>query len=59
MGGCVIDWGPGYRIYLAKDGETLIVLSPTGNASMDKLAAILRVLRACLNVNLGAHSVAA
>lgn len=21
-----IDWGPGYRIYLAKDGETLIVL---------------------------------
>ncbi len=21
-----IDWGPGYRIYLAKDGKTLIVL---------------------------------
>jgi len=21
-----IDWGPGYRIYLAQDGETLIVL---------------------------------
>lgn len=21
-----IDWGPGYRIYLARDGETLIVL---------------------------------
>ena len=21
-----IDWGPGYRIYLAKDGETLIIL---------------------------------
>ena len=21
-----IDWGPGYRIYLAKDGESLIVL---------------------------------
>lgn len=21
-----IDWGPGYRIYLAKDGDTLIVL---------------------------------
>jgi len=20
-----IDWGPGYRIYLAKDGETLII----------------------------------
>ena len=22
----VIDWGPGYRIYLARDGEDLIVL---------------------------------
>lgn len=22
----VIDWGPGYRVYLAKDGETLIIL---------------------------------
>jgi putative addiction module killer protein len=21
-----VDWGPGYRIYLAKDGKTLIVL---------------------------------
>lgn len=21
-----IDWGPGYRIYLAKDGDTLIIL---------------------------------
>ena len=26
MGEYVIDWGPGYRIYLAKDGETFIVL---------------------------------
>jgi putative addiction module killer protein len=26
MGECVIDWGPGYRIYLARDGESLIVL---------------------------------
>lgn len=26
MGEYVIDWGPGYRIYLAQDGETLIVL---------------------------------
>src|SRR5208282_868167 len=26
IGECVIDWGPGYRIYLAKDGDTLIVL---------------------------------
>lgn len=26
MGEYVVDWGPGYRIYLAKDGATLIVL---------------------------------
>ena len=26
FGEYVIDWGPGYRIYLAKDGDTLIVL---------------------------------
>ena len=26
IGEYVIDWGPGYRLYLAKDGETLIVL---------------------------------
>lgn len=35
------------------------MLSTTGNPSMDNLAAIFRVLRACLNVNLEAHSVAA
>ena len=26
IGEYFIDWGPGYRIYLAKDGESLIVL---------------------------------
>jgi putative addiction module killer protein len=26
IGECRIDWGPGYRIYLAKDGEALIIL---------------------------------
>jgi putative addiction module killer protein len=26
MGEYRLDWGPGYRIYLAKDGEQLIVL---------------------------------
>jgi putative addiction module killer protein len=26
IGEYVIDWGPGYRIYLARDGNTLIVL---------------------------------
>jgi len=31
MGEYVIDWGPGYRLYLAKDGETLIVLFGGGS----------------------------
>jgi putative addiction module killer protein len=26
LGEYIIDWGPGYRIYLARDGEKLIVL---------------------------------
>jgi putative addiction module killer protein len=26
LGEYVIDWGPGYRIYLARDGEKIIVL---------------------------------
>jgi len=26
MGECRIDWGPGYRLYLARDGADLIVL---------------------------------
>jgi len=26
LGEYVIDWGPGYRIYLARDGDALIVL---------------------------------
>ena len=26
IGEYIIDWGPGYRIYLARDGEALIVL---------------------------------
>lgn len=26
LGEYVIDWGPGYRIYLARDGQDLIVL---------------------------------
>lgn len=26
LGEYVIDWGPGYRIYLARDGEDLILL---------------------------------
>ena len=26
IGECIIDWGPGYRIYLARHGDSLIVL---------------------------------
>lgn len=26
IGEARIDWGPGYRVYLAKDGDTLIIL---------------------------------
>jgi putative addiction module killer protein len=30
IGECVIVWGPGYRIYLAQDGEDVIVLYGDG-----------------------------
>lgn len=26
IGEYVLNWGPGYRVYLAKDGETLVIL---------------------------------
>ena len=35
------------------------MLSPSGNPSMDNLAAIFHAIRECLNVNFEAHSVAA
>lgn len=46
MGEYVIDWGPGYRIYLAKDGDTLIVLFGGGikrgqQRDIDKARALL------------------
>lgn len=31
-----IDWGPGYRVYLAKDGETLIVLFGGGTKATQR-----------------------
>jgi putative addiction module killer protein len=41
LGEYVIDWGPGYRIYLVKDGESLIVLfgggtKPRQQADIDR-----------------------
>lgn len=36
---CVIDWGPGYRIYLAKDGDSLIILFG-GSTKRDQQKAI-------------------
>jgi len=28
---CRLDWGPGYRIYLGQDGETLVILLGGGS----------------------------
>lgn len=36
LGECRIDWGPGLRIYLARDGERLIVLFGGGDKSTQK-----------------------
>ena len=37
LGEIRIDWGPGYRVYLARDGETLVVLFGGGTkASQSK-----------------------
>jgi putative addiction module killer protein len=51
MGEYVIDWGPGYRIYLAKDGDTLIVLFGGGikrgqQKDIDKAKALLEEYKA-------------
>ena len=45
IGEYVIDWGPGYRIYLGKDGNTLIVLLGGGTkrrqqADIDRAVAL-------------------
>jgi putative addiction module killer protein len=36
MGEYIIDWGPGYRIYLARDGDSLIVLYGGGTKRSQK-----------------------
>lgn len=46
MGEYSIDWGPSYRIYLTKDGDTLIVLFGGGTKrgqqrDIDKARALL------------------
>lgn len=46
-----IDWGPGYRIYLAQDGKDLIVLFGGGTkkgqqAGIDKAKELLREYQA-------------
>ena len=46
MGELVIDWGPGYRVYLARDGEALIVLFGGGTkrgqqSDIDRARALL------------------
>ena len=51
IGEYVIDWGPGYRIYLAKDGESLIVLFGGGTkrrqrADIDRAKALHAEYRA-------------
>ena len=32
-----IDWGPGYRIYLAKDGDALVILFGGGTKKQQRL----------------------
>lgn len=36
LGEIRIDWGPGYRVYLAKDGETLIILFGGGTKATQR-----------------------
>lgn len=48
-----IDWGPGYRIYLAKDGERIIVLLD-GDPDTAKL-----ILRDLVNATVGFETLAA
>jgi putative addiction module killer protein len=40
-----IDFGPGYRIYLGKDGDTLVVL--LGGSSKQRQQEAIAAARAC------------
>ena len=51
MGELVVDWGPGYRVYLARDGEALIVLFGGGTkrgqqSDIDRARALLAEYKA-------------
>lgn len=37
IGEYVINWGPGYRIYLARDGESLIILYGGGTKKQQQI----------------------
>jgi putative addiction module killer protein len=43
IGECRLDWGPGYRVYLARDGQDLIVIFG-GGAKKGQDADISRAL---------------
>ncbi len=51
LGEYVIDWGPGFRVYLARDGDSLIVLFGGGTkrgqqADIDRAKALLAEYKA-------------
>lgn len=54
IGEYVIDWGPGYRIYLAKEGDVLIILLGGGTKrgqqkDIDRAVAMLEEYKARKN----------
>ncbi len=42
---CRIDWGPGFRVYLGKDGETIVVL--LGGGTKKRQATDIEKAKAC------------
>lgn len=51
IGEYIINWGPGYRVYLAKDGDTLIILFGGGTkrgqqADIERAKALLAEYKA-------------
>lgn len=55
-----IDWGPGYRIYLAKDGDALVILLGGGTkkgqqADINRAKALYQEYKARKKINLAAE----